>query len=152
MSTRLKTPTASSGHKPIILILKVKSVFQSKVKQMNFRSTFTPPEHFSFSHRQLKFLKLQCSIFLRGHSQRTSGKMLIFFTLPLSVIVQIWSPPSPLGHPACFKNVCNFRFVTIIISPILLKNAFGKFFILLISMKQSSAKFLKDKAYRIMFL
>ena len=71
---------------------------------------------------------------------------------PLCVIVQIWSPPSPLGHPACFKNVCNFRFVIIIISPILLKNTFGKFSTLLISMKQLSTKFLKDKAHRIMFL
>ena len=80
--------------------------------------------------------------------------MLNFFNPlpPLSIIVQIWSPPSSLGHPTCFKNVCNFRFVTIIISPILLKNTFGKFFMLLISMKQLSTKFLKDKAYRIIFL
>ena len=70
MSTRLKTPTAQSGHKPIIVILshnfqgKFKAFFQSQVKQMNFRSTFTPPKHFSFSQRQLKFLKLWCSILL----------------------------------------------------------------------------------------
>ena len=46
------------------LTRKVKSIFQSKAKQMNFRSTFTPPKHFSFSHGQLKYLKLKCSIFL----------------------------------------------------------------------------------------
>ena len=44
--------------------------------------------------------------------------------------------PLPLGYPACFKNVCNFRFIIVIISLILLKNTFGNFFILLLSMKQ----------------
>ena len=57
---------AQTNHSDTVAQLsrKVKSIFQSKVKQMNFRSTFTPPKHFSFSHGQLKFLKLQCSIFL----------------------------------------------------------------------------------------
>ena len=47
-----------------ILTRKVKSIFQSKAKQVNFRSIFTPPKQFSFSHGQLKYLKLKCSGFL----------------------------------------------------------------------------------------
>ena len=43
---------------------KVKSIFVSKTKQANFRSNFTPPKHLSFSHAQLKYLKLKCSEFL----------------------------------------------------------------------------------------
>ena len=47
---------------------------------------------------------------------------------PCPSLFKFGQPPLPLGHPACFKNVCNFRFVTIIISLILLKNTFGNFF------------------------
>ena len=36
---------------------KAKSIFQSKDKQSHFRSFFTTPKQFSFSHNQLRFLK-----------------------------------------------------------------------------------------------
>ena len=43
------------------LTKKAKSSFQSKVKQSNFRSYFTPPKQFSFSHDQLRYLKVRCA-------------------------------------------------------------------------------------------
>ena len=46
------------------LVNKVKSIFVSKTKQANFRQNFTPTKHFSFSHGQLKYLKLKSSQFL----------------------------------------------------------------------------------------
>ena len=46
------------------LVNKVKSIFVSKTKQANFRLNFTPPKHVSFSHGQLKYLKLKSSQFL----------------------------------------------------------------------------------------
>ena len=57
---------AQTKHSDTALLLtrKVKSMFQSKAKQMHFRSIFTPPKHFSFSHGQLKYLKLKCARFL----------------------------------------------------------------------------------------
>ena len=38
---------------------RAKTIFQSKSKQRNFRSTFTPPKQFSFSQQQLKYLKVK---------------------------------------------------------------------------------------------
>ena len=43
---------------------RAKSIFQSKTKQANFRSNFTPPKQFSFSQQQLKYLKVRCAEFL----------------------------------------------------------------------------------------
>lgn len=43
---------------------KVKAIFQSKEKQKNFRSSFTPPMKFSFSTKQLQFLKSKAAIIL----------------------------------------------------------------------------------------
>ena len=40
---------------------KAKAIFQSKEKQSNFRSFFTSPKQFSFSHSQLQFLKVKCA-------------------------------------------------------------------------------------------
>ena len=40
---------------------KAKSIFQSKDKQSHFRSFFTTPKQFSFSHNQLRFLKVRCA-------------------------------------------------------------------------------------------
>ena len=40
---------------------KAKAIFQSKEKQCNFRSFFTSPKQFSFSHSQLQFLKVKCA-------------------------------------------------------------------------------------------
>ena len=40
---------------------KAKTIFQSKEKQCNFRSFFTAPKQFSFSHNQLQFLKVKCA-------------------------------------------------------------------------------------------
>ena len=40
---------------------KAKSIFQSKEKQSHFRSFFTAPKQFSFSHSQLQFLKVKCA-------------------------------------------------------------------------------------------
>ena len=40
---------------------KAKAIFQSKEKQSNFRSFFTSPKQFSFSHNQLQFLKVKCA-------------------------------------------------------------------------------------------
>ena len=40
---------------------KAKAIFQSKEKQSNFRSFFTSPKQFSFSHNQLHFLKVKCA-------------------------------------------------------------------------------------------
>ena len=79
------------------------------------------------SHSNLLYLY----ILDRGHSQRMSGTMLDLF--PPSLLVRNCPnlvTPFPLGYPACFKNVCNLRFVIITISLILLKNTFGKFFII----------------------
>ena len=62
--------------------------------------------------------KTLIDLIVRGHSQRTSGKMLDFLPPLLSLVRHCPNliTPSPLGHPACFKNLCNFRFVIIIIS------------------------------------
>ena len=43
---------------------RAKGIFQSKTKQANFRSNFTPPKHFHFSQQQLKCLKVRCAEFL----------------------------------------------------------------------------------------
>ena len=43
------------------LCRKAKAIFQSKEKQSNFKSFFTSPEQFSFSHNQLQFLKVKCA-------------------------------------------------------------------------------------------
>ena len=43
---------------------KAKSIFQSKERQANFRSHFTPPKLFTFSQGQLKLLKAKCAKFL----------------------------------------------------------------------------------------
>ena len=40
---------------------KAKSIFQSKAKQENFRASYTLPKSFSFSHNQLKYLKVKCA-------------------------------------------------------------------------------------------
>ena len=40
---------------------RAKSIFQSKAKQTNFRSTFTPAKPFSFSQKQVNFLKVKCA-------------------------------------------------------------------------------------------
>ena len=47
-----------------VLSKKVKATFQSKEKQKNFRSSFTPPTKFSFSISQLQFLKLKAATLL----------------------------------------------------------------------------------------
>ncbi|CAB3996466.1 hypothetical protein AC249_AIPGENE6730 [Paramuricea clavata] len=43
---------------------KVKAIFQSKEKQKNFRSSFTPSMKFSFSTKQLQFLKSKAAVTL----------------------------------------------------------------------------------------
>ena len=40
---------------------KAKSIFQSKGKQSHYRSFFTTPKQFSFSHNQLRLLKVRCA-------------------------------------------------------------------------------------------
>ena len=40
---------------------KANAIFQSKEKQSNFKSFFTSPKQFSFSHNQLQFLKVKCT-------------------------------------------------------------------------------------------
>ena len=40
---------------------KAKSIFQSKGKQSHYRSFFTTPKQFSFSHNQLWLLKVRCT-------------------------------------------------------------------------------------------
>ena len=40
---------------------KAKSIFQSKGKQSHYRSFFTTPKQFSFSHNQLWLLKVRCA-------------------------------------------------------------------------------------------
>ncbi|XP_028410469.1 uncharacterized protein LOC114533084 [Dendronephthya gigantea] len=43
---------------------RAKSIFQSKTKQANFRSNFTPPKQFNYSQQQLKYLMVKCAEFL----------------------------------------------------------------------------------------
>ena len=43
---------------------RAKCIFQSKTKQANFRSNFTPPKQFHFSQQQVKYLKVRCAEFL----------------------------------------------------------------------------------------
>ena len=43
---------------------RAKGIFQSKTKQANFRSNFTPPKHFNYSQQQLQCLKVRCAEFL----------------------------------------------------------------------------------------
>ena len=40
---------------------KAKSIFQSKDKQLHYRSFLTTPKQFSFSHNQLWLLKVRCA-------------------------------------------------------------------------------------------
>ena len=40
---------------------KAKSIFQSKDKQLHYRSYLTTPKQFSFSHNQLSLLKVRCA-------------------------------------------------------------------------------------------
>ena len=40
---------------------KAKSIFQSKDKQLHYRSFLTTPKQFSFSHNQLSLLKVRCA-------------------------------------------------------------------------------------------
>ena len=58
------------------LVNKVKSIIVSKTKQTNFHSHFTPPKHFSFSHGQLKYLKLKSSEFLTATLQEITKNQL----------------------------------------------------------------------------
>lgn len=51
---------------------KAKSIFQSKDKQSNFRSFFTAPKQFSFSHNQLQFLKVRCAQLLSSMLKKIS--------------------------------------------------------------------------------
>ena len=56
-----------------------KFIFQSKEKQSHFRSFFTTPKQFSFSHNQLRFLKVRCAQVLSSVfskiSQRTGQSL-----------------------------------------------------------------------------
>ena len=57
---------------------KAKSIFQSKGKQSHYRSFFTTPKQFSFSHNQLRLLKVRCaqalsSMFIK--SLRVQGRV-----------------------------------------------------------------------------
>ena len=51
----------NDGDSPAMLSIKAKSVFQSKQEQHSFRTSLTPPKHFSFHHDQLEYLKIQSS-------------------------------------------------------------------------------------------
>ena len=51
----------NDGDSPSMLNKKAKAVFQSKQEQHLFRTSFTPPKHFSFHHDQLEYLKVQSS-------------------------------------------------------------------------------------------
>ena len=55
---------------------KAKSIFQSKDKQSHYRSFFTTPKQFSFSHNQLRFLKVRCAeVLCLEKSLRVQGKV-----------------------------------------------------------------------------
>jgi len=58
---RAQTKSSDSASQ---LSQKAKSIFESKSRQTNFRSVFTPPKNFSFSQSQLQFLKAKCAKFL----------------------------------------------------------------------------------------
>ena len=49
---------------PEQLTNKAKTIFQSRNRQENFRSVFTPPKHFTFSTSQIKYLKVKCAQYL----------------------------------------------------------------------------------------
>ena len=57
---------------------RAKSIFQSKGKQSDYRSFFITPRQFSFSHNQLRLLKVRCaqalsSMFIK--SLRVQGRV-----------------------------------------------------------------------------
>ncbi|CAB3998876.1 Hypothetical predicted protein [Paramuricea clavata] len=55
---RAQTKPSDTANK---LQQRAKTIFESKTKQANFRSTFTPPKQFSFSQQQLDYLKVKCA-------------------------------------------------------------------------------------------
>ena len=61
------------GDDPSTLKRKAMAVFQSKKSQHNFRSSFTPPKKSSFSHNQLKSLKLSAATHLTKMFSRISS-------------------------------------------------------------------------------
>lgn len=74
---RAQTKPSDTAEK---LTTKAKSIFESKQRQGNFRSIFTPPKQFNFSQQQLQFLKVKCAQFLtmilsKIHSQPNSASM-----------------------------------------------------------------------------
>lgn len=52
------------GDTAAVLTERAKSIFESKERQSNFRSVFTPHKQSSFSHNQLQNLKMKCAEFL----------------------------------------------------------------------------------------
>ncbi len=74
---RAQTKPSDTAEK---LTNRAKSIFESKERQANFRSIFTPPKQFSFSQQQLQFLKAKCAQFLTNilsliHSKPGSASM-----------------------------------------------------------------------------
>ena len=55
---RAQTKPSDTANK---LQQRAKSIFESKTKQANFRSIFTPPKQFSFSQKQINYLKVRCA-------------------------------------------------------------------------------------------
>ncbi|KAL9975508.1 hypothetical protein ACROYT_G012677 [Oculina patagonica] len=98
---------------------KAKSIFQSKEKQSHFRSFFTAPKQFSFSHNQLQFLKVKCAQLLstmfrkisQGPGQsRFSSQSRSSTSAPTHVTLPTMAPNSsmktnvlPLGYHADIK-------------------------------------------------
>ena len=59
---------------PEKLTSRAKSIFESKQRQVNFRSIFTPPRQFNFCQQQLQFLKVKCAQFLTSRLLKIHGK------------------------------------------------------------------------------
>ena len=94
---------------------RAKSVFQSKGKQSDYRSFFITPRQFSFSHNQLRLLKVRCaqalsSMFIKISQSQFSSNNSCNTSVPTHVILPTMSPNKnkkmtvlPLGYHCDIK-------------------------------------------------
>ena len=76
---------------------RAKSIFQSKGKQSDYRSFFITPRQFSFSHNQLRLLKVRCaqalsSMFIKISQSQFSSNNSCNTSVPTHVILPTMSP------------------------------------------------------------
>ena len=84
-----------------VLSHKAKALFAAKTEQHNFKSVFTPPKNYTFSHQQLTTLKVRAAeVLLEIFNSLCSGQSSDTGSVPqfLTESYSVGSPELPLGY------------------------------------------------------